>query len=317
MLRLNRGMFATLMLGCSTLFAGSMGSVCIPGSVTVPCAWNGWDFGVKALYLKPAYDVDYGYRPYTAFDGVTRHYVESDADWHWGFMLEGAYHFNTGNDLNLNWYHWDNKRNDYSYTGVFIPGFPAALFGTTRFEPEWDAVNLEFGQHVDFGQYKDIRFHAGVQFTHIEHEIRASGYSTIIPATLPFAFTVDSQFNGFGPRVGSDMTYNVGNGLAIYGKGAAAILVGDAKFNAGITIPGLVGRASNSSKTTIIPELEAKLGAKYGWVMTQGTLTIDAGWMVVNYFNANHFISAFSSTNNESAFGLQGPYVGLNWLSTI
>ncbi|ASQ47185.1 Lpg1974 family pore-forming outer membrane protein [Legionella clemsonensis] len=316
MLRLKRGILAVLMLGSSPLFAGSMGPVCSPGTVTVPCEWSGWDFGVKALYLKPAYDVDYGYGPFATVDGITRHYIDTDPDWHWGFMLEASYRFSTGNDLNLNWSHWDDNRNNYSYAGAFVSGFAGALFGTTQFEPEWDAVNLEFGQHVDFGEFKDIRFHAGVQFAHIEHETRASGYSTIIPATLPFSFTIDSQFNGFGPRVGSDMTYNIGHGLAIYGKGAAAILVGTGKFNAGVTVPTLVGMASSGSKTTIVPELETKLGAKYGWVMTQGTLTLDAGWMLVHYFNANHFMSVFG-TRNESGFALQGPYVGLNWLSTV
>ncbi|CEK09482.1 Lpg1974 family pore-forming outer membrane protein [Legionella hackeliae] len=313
MLRFTKSALAVLVLGSSSLFAGTMGPVCVPGNVTVPCEWQGWDFGVKALYLQSTYDVDYGYGPYRSSDNITRYYPDVNTDWHWGFMLEASYHFNTGNDLNLNWYHWKNDI-DYSYAGAFTPGFNAGLYGTTRFEPQWDAVNLEFGQHVDFGEFKDIRFHAGIQYARIKNETRSSGY--IIPGALPFYLSIDNTFNGLGPRVGMDMTYNFGNGLAIFGNSAAAILVGDSKFNTGATILSVLGLAANGSKTTIVPELEAKLGAKYGWAMTQGKLTIDAGWMWVNYFNPTHFIGVLGG-NNESNFALHGPFIGLNWLGNL
>jgi hypothetical protein len=315
MLNLRKTAVAVLALGSSAVGAGTMGPVCTPGNVTVPCETTAWDFGVYALYLQPAYDVDYGYGP-SISDGITTSYVDTDPDWGWGFKLEGSYHFNTGNDLNLNWYHW-KKDTDSTLSGVTIPGF-SPFFGASQFEPEWDAVNLEFGQHVDFGDFKDIRFHAGLQYARIEHDILASGFVGVVSPLTALSTRVNSEFSGVGPRIGMDMQYNFGNGFAIYGNGATALLVGDAKFNAAVASGGFLTGSISGSKTTIVPELEAKLGAKYTYAMAQGDLTLDAGWMFVDYLNVNHFISPIAGIGTrETNFALQGPYAGLKWVGNV
>lgn len=315
MLNLKKTAVAVLALGSSAVFAGTMGPVCTPGNVTVPCEMTAWDFGVYALYLQPAYDVDYGYGPYTFNAGNTT-YNDIDPEWGWGFKLEGSYHFSTGNDLNLNWYHW-NRRTTNNYSGVFFDGIGFPLFAGARFEPKWDAVNFEFGQHVDFGEFKDIRFHAGLQYARIEHEISTAGtFGVPAPFGFPFFFSAESEFRGIGPRVGIDMTYNFLNGFAIYGNGATAILVGDSDFNTLVGSPNLFAFTTNGSKRAIVPEFEVKLGATYTYAMAQGNLSLDAGWMFVDYIHANHLITAIGGVR-ESNFAVQGPFAGLKWVGNV
>ncbi|KTD22759.1 major outer membrane protein [Legionella lansingensis] len=320
MLNLKKTAVAVLALGSSAVFAGTMGPVCTPGPVTVPCERTAWDFGVYALYLQPSYDVDYGYLFHTtdAF-GFSQYHHDLDPDWEWGFKLEGSYHFSTGNDININWYHWEGDDDHHNLNGHFFDpvAFFGPLFGAFQFEPEWDAVNFEFGQHVDFGEFKDIRFHAGLQYARIKHDILASGF--VSSPFFPFSTQVDSEWDGVGPRIGLDMTYNFGNGFAIYGNGATAILVGDADFTTTTYVPVAFGNTivtTSGSKTTIVPELEVKLGAKYTYAMAQGDLSLDAGWMFVNYFNANHLIHVAGGAR-ESNFALQGPYAGLKWVGNV
>ena len=57
--------------------------------------------------------------------------------------------------------------------------------------------------------------------------------------------------------------------------------------------------------------------------MAQGDLTLDVGWMWVNYWNvvqsAPKVAGTFHSGNNtqEGDFGVQGLFFGLTWLGNV
>jgi hypothetical protein len=273
--------------------AGSMGPVCAPGNVTVPCEKMAWDVGVDALYLQPTLSNALAY--YDSYQTTTAIDWKAFDRWNWGFKLEGSYHFNTGNDVTIDWYHL-NSNNTYTLSGSDI---------SNRLNIKWDAVNAELAQFADFSMNKKIRFHGGVAYARIRSNKNYYSSGALLNATP----TWTTSFSGIGPRGGVDLNYVFGNGLGIYAKAAAALLVGTGSYssytNTGISLAG--------SRNPVIPELDSKLGAVYTYHMAQGSLSIDAGWLWTNYFQAQHKDADFCDAN----FSLSGPYIGVNYVGNV
>lgn len=303
-----------LALSSSLSFAGTMGAACTPGNVSVPCAATYWDLGIEALYLKPTYSGNQYWYNFLGYhtDGTNNWFNKRQTDWDWGFKLEGSYHFGTGSDVSVNWIHLDEKANSPGITYTSLVSGNTLSFAYNRASVRWDVVNAELGQHADFGVFNDIRFHAGVQYSNLRHNEYAplTNYNPTTQITQSSFNRTSQTFSGTGPRVGMDLSYHLMDSFSIYGKFAGALLAGNSKTNDTSTPTPY----SRSSTLEVIPEIEGKLGLAYTHALSQGHVTIDAGYMMVNYFSVFE-LPGNTSTATNLAF--QGPYAGLKWAGNL
>jgi len=311
-----------LALISNTALAGSMGPICKADDITAPCVDKGWDFGIQALYLRPSFSSAMAWvgvdstAPFLTYT----YRVENGPQWAWGFKLEGAYRFDTGNDLNLNWYHLsDPSTTTYSREAPF--SYAEVGANATSVSPGWDAVNLELGQRLDFGDIKNIRVYGGLQVVNIKTDMRTSGAASDgeNPAVTSYFAEQNSKYTGIGPRVGIDMAYGVSPSFNLYGQGAVAALVGRSKFNQNYANnAGVLGSFTIAQTTTnatvVSPELEARLGFNYTYPIIRGTMTLDAGYLWANYFNALFAGRLSASRAVDVNFSVNGPYLGLKWI---
>jgi hypothetical protein len=333
MTNLKTAALAVLALSVSgTAFAGmyavppAMG--CTAGNVTVPCEKKGWSIGAEALYVQVGNVGQVSNTTTTTTVNGVNYINESDdsltPDWAWAFRVEAAYMFGTGNDINLNWTHFvkDTTQTtvaegiDGYYTIDTVVGAQDTV--STDIDNKFDAVNFEFGQMVNFGEKVSTRFHAGLQYADIRQTLSQSAWNSA--NTLDYDYTnIESKFSGIGPRAGADTNYAFGNGVSIFGNFAAGLLIGDLSTDITVDATDTEGTVTDeatedaSSSNSIVPEAEAKLGVAYTKPMAQGDLKIEAGYELVNYWDAST-INGNDYNSEETSFNYQGIFLGLKWL---
>lgn len=293
------------------VFAGTMGPVCAPGNVTVPCEASRWDLGVQALYLQSVYSSSKGY----ALAAPLGERVGVNNPWDWGYRIQGSYHFNTGNDIKVDWTHFSQDQTHVDLAGTaIVPGVgilanqPYNLIGENAF----DQLDIELGQLANFGLVKNMRFFGGMQYAHIK--TNATNYFTTRTTIERFDNT---DFKGFGPTIGIDYAYDLSNALSVTAHGSGSVLYGTTRYSNGFVLQpqGAVFSSTYAKAHVMVPTLDAKLGMNYAYNMMQGVLNFEGGYMSTNYFNALQSQGgAISGSLASSDYGLYGPYFGLKYL---
>lgn len=311
---------AVLGLSASGLmFAGTMGPACIPGNVTVPCAAELWELGADALYLTSIYGATKSNEV-----AINSQYKEVNSDWNWGYRLNGAYHFNTGNDVTINWTHFSSSVNQMGLAGsvilnpvVTLPNVPFQLISRNRM----DQVNAVMGQHVDLGQRDKMRFYAGLQYANIQSNAQSYYTSAIITGLTGYSLSKfdNTDYKGYGPSFGIDYSYNITEAFSLTANGSGSILYGTTRYHAGNVFNpvGAIPLQVYASKKAIVPSLEAKLGVNYAYNLSQGVVNIDAGYQVINYFNpltGQNPQLTYTPRIDSVNYGVYGPYFGLKYV---
>jgi hypothetical protein len=306
--------FALLGLTSGISSAGTMGPVCTPGSVTVPCVSKHWSFALDALYLNMVEGSARGYR-FNSPTTITR----INNNWNWGFLAGASYQFNTGNDVTVNWTH---------VSGSMDQDFPIGGFGgEPRYsldkDDHFDQVNVVLGQHADFGLVNKMRFYGGLKYANIQ--AHANNFYPDPFAVPGLAFISadlyeDSDFKGVGPTVGIDYSYAITSQISLTANASSALLFGTSRYTEGLIIyplSAIFGPTYGSKKVTV-PSFEAKLGANYMCSLAQGTLNLDAGYQITHYIDALQGVpEQLFGLPVATSFSLYGPYFGAKFVGNV
>ncbi|WP_428414008.1 Lpg1974 family pore-forming outer membrane protein, partial [Legionella sp.] len=243
-------------------------------------------------------------------------------DWSWGFRVMGAFYFNTGNDVTVNWTHLNSKAdfNNLVAPLAIPPSTVVQVPGNYESRDQFDQANIVLGQHVDVSARKQMRFFGGLQYANIQSN--ATNYLNTPLIRRLFASTIsvfdNTDFKGIGPVAGIDYSYALFKGLSVTANGTGSILVGTSRYHEGFVIDNrhAIIQDVYARKKAIVPSLEAKLGLNYAHDFWEGTINIDAGYQALNYFNALA-TQAFQLPNapvHAVNYGLFGPYFGLKYV---
>lgn len=313
--------FKKILLGVSAglvssgLLAGTQGSAqveaCSVTKVTVPCERKQWFLGLEALYLKPVYS---SHRESLVNQNET---FEPGNPWGWGFGLAGGYQFHEGNQLSLNWIHYDVSSPRGQFPGA-LDDYGASVFNLER-SNRFDQVNALLSQHVDFGVMKPARFYGGVQYANIrsnQQKVYAANDAMIEEDLTGMTEFDELEFRGLGPVIGVEYGFDLATDFTLSAHLATALLYGTSRYNSGfIEAPHPIVLSNRyASKKSIVPELEAKIGLNYKHQFALGGLNLFGGYQILQYFDALSLAGREDSRIESGNFGLFGPYLGFKWV---
>ncbi len=348
-------------LGGASAFAGHMNEAMPAASgvnLIAPHQDGYWTFGAQANYFQPNNDFNYAYGSFTTTtngsptinDIQSKTFaVGSDNDWGWG--VDVTYHFpGEGRDVTLAFTQLNTSDSNSVEVGdgefaTINPmlsgrssgkGNPFGLetaFGEAegKVDTNYDAVDLTFGQLITVGRRVDLHPFAGLRYAYIDYKATGeySNFPLIDPTInneLVGEQTLKSNFQGVGPRLGSDAMVNLGSGFSLKGTLGVSLLAGniDAEDSSVLTtlttsrgsaleiISETIADHDVDTSMRVVPEADAKLAAMYHTEFNQGYgVGFEVGYQVTNYFNAivNNTVDDTVSTSTQyTDFFMQGPY---------
>ncbi len=345
-----------VLAGTSALAAQTDSSMPMVSGVVlmVPHQEGSWSFGLQANYLEP--DTDYKYF-HTALDtlnffpviGESNRIYTVGSDYNWGWGADISYHFpGNGRDVNLAFTQLNTSYSDsvnepkkevpLDMPFFFVEGSHSGKH-SAEVETNYNAADLTFGQLITVGQRLSLHPFAGLRYASIDYKAKAQAddsYNAIAPNIPGLYFdlrvkdepTWESDFQGLGPRFGSDAGFNLGRGFSLRSTLGLSLLAGDIEVrgkqyhNEALLIgsdrglPFSLNETTNTdnkidTNTRVVPEADAKLSAMYTTYVDNGyTLSFEGGYQVTNYFSAveNSVMSTQDTSTQYTNYFIQGPY---------
>jgi hypothetical protein len=343
----------------STLSLSALAQARSPVDVNIPLYNGGFTFGLAGLYLRPNTEsLDYGIvfppsNPIALRNGSIK---SVDPDYGWGYRANIGYIFPcTGNDVMFSYSRYD--REDFDHTTVrndgiffstitssvagFIASDDAVLRSDAKTKFRFETMDLDAGQHVNFGCNAHLRFLAGIRYAELKNTFEANYLfpvevnSEAQLETITVNTIQTSKFKGAGPRVGLDADYKLGCGFSLVGETTGSILVGKFKTNfderdlitagnGAVTLLDTVSSVHQDGLTRMVPNLNAKLGLAYSYQFnncSKTRMTVEAGYQAEEFFHTvtrhrpsgtlGFDVFGFPGNLRTLDVGFSGPYVNV------
>ena len=267
-----------------------------------------------------------------------------------GFDLGGRYHLKqSDNDVRINWTHVSTQDSASTIAGeneYVMPLFQAGPSAGLSFDNpsqqarataqfNYDIINADAGQFVNYGQRTQLRFSAGVTGGQLKETLNRSFQDDA--ATYLLSIENTSKFIGAGPLFTLNGLYQLPYHIGLIGSLNASALIGQLQsstnYSASSTQLKLDNVAVNyqnispDNTTQVVPGLDGKLGLNIVHSFGKGTIcSVDVGYEYATYFNA---IAAYNPTGVDaelstgtitlsslgkfiSNYSMSGPFVNLN-----
>lgn len=332
--------------------------------VTIPNDQGGITIGGDALLLQPS-STNTTFNTTDVFGGPVTARIQNtdfnrvDPTYHWGFDATLGYRIPcTGNDIMATWTSLSENSDSESATNppfstVTVTTSPTtkALIATTinyknyvtdsTAEFEYNAVDLNLGQRINFGSRFLLRVFAGARYAQLEQNqkttINRSGDTvtttssgvpvpgTAVTFTTTEQINEDSKFKGIGPEIGLQGRYCLGYGFGIDAGVISSILIGNVDSseddNTRTIFPTTTAtnnhHTNNNSKANGVPSLDINLGLDYTYNFnncSRSSVTLQGGYKTIHYWNVTRLVNngaIFNSVNYATDVTFNGPYLGL------
>jgi len=160
---------------------------------------------------------------------------------------------------------------------------------------EFDSVKFTLEKQFNYRNSFNVNYYAGLAYTRIKQTMHS--YFSNEDATITRDIKSPSLYNGFGPKFGADISYNVCDGFAFTGGFSVSILTGKLENSTGYlsTTPLLEVLSITppnkqtthvADRTQVVPGITEKLGIAYSTCYNQCPIKLEIGYQVQAYINA-------------------------------
>lgn len=183
---------------------------------------------------------------------------------------------------------------------------------------ELNSLDLTISQFMDVGNHMQMRFIGGLAYVELEQEQKTSFLQE--DETTDY-FEDESEFNGFGPRLGIDARYDLSEkmqGFGIVAGGSVAYYLGDLDLHHTFTSASIddnTAQISSDADNHSVTNLRGNLGFDYVYFLDnqdRSTIGLELGYQVDYYADAVGTIESIENPHVESlATTFSGPYLSL------